>query len=63
MNVSERISTDAFSPYHGTEEMVNAATKKNDRNMNALRNSFSSFLRRNPSRVNDMLLDKDFMIV
>ena len=29
MNVSERISTDAFSPYHGTEEMISAATKKN----------------------------------
>ena len=29
MNVSERISTDAFSPYHGTEEMVNAAIKRN----------------------------------
>ena len=42
---------------------TNAATKINERNKNVLRYSFSSFLMRNPSRVSDMLFDKDFKIV
>lgn len=29
MNVSERIANDAFSPYHGTEEMIQSFPKKN----------------------------------
>ena len=29
VNVSERVANDAFSPYHGTEEMIQSFPKKN----------------------------------